>query len=153
MFGFFVDDVNIATLPGTGAAVSIKNVNQYTNEAFYINNDPSDGKCNTRRFEMDGLTTVLSATVQLTPGKHHLKLGIADAGDSSYDSNVFIKAGGLAEHCTRPTLCSEELSPCVCMSSHPSWGPGRKPLSFAGHPPLMKSSRVMIRSRSSACSQ
>ena len=102
VFGFFVDGNNIALIPGTTDPVSINNVNSgnpydpastFPTAAYYINNDLQDGggSINT---EMDGLTVVLSAQISVLPGEtHHMKLAVADAGDSSLDSNVFIKAG------------------------------------------------------------
>lgn len=102
VFGFFVDGNNIALIPGTTAAVSINNVNcgnpydcvvNPATAAYYRNNDLQDGG-GTIDTEMDGLTVVLSAEVEVTPGEtNHIKLAIADAGDSVLDSNVFIKAG------------------------------------------------------------
>lgn len=99
VFGFFLDGVNIAKLPGSKVNVSINNVNNgnpygfnVSNPQYYINNDLSDGGGQVYT-EMDGLTVVLSVQASVTPGKtHHIKLAIADAGDFVYDSNVFIKA-------------------------------------------------------------
>ena len=102
VFGFFVNGNNIALVPGTTIPVSINNVNSgnpydpastFPTAQYYINNDLSDGggSINT---EMDGLTVVLNAEVEVVPGVlNHMKLAIADAGDSILDSNVFIKAG------------------------------------------------------------
>ena len=43
---------------------------------------------------MDGLTTVLTCSAPVNPGvTNHMKLAIADASDSRYDSNVFLRAG------------------------------------------------------------
>lgn len=102
VFGFFVDGNNIALIPGTTAAVSINNVNcgnpfdcvaNPTTAAYYRNNDLSDGGGSIDT-EMDGLTVVLSAEVEVVPGEtKHIKLAIADAGDFVLDSNVFIKTG------------------------------------------------------------
>jgi len=104
VFGFFLDGENIATLPGSDMTVSINNVNggnpfgsNVSNPQYFINNDLSDGggQLNT---EMDGMTVVLSVQAQVSAGEpHHLKLAIADAGDSILDSNVFIKAGSFID--------------------------------------------------------
>ncbi len=99
VFGFFLDGVNVAKLPGTDITVSINNVNggnpygsNVSNPQYYVNNDLDDtgGLIDT---EMDGFTVVLSVEAAVVPGQtHHIKLAVADAGDFIYDSNVFIKA-------------------------------------------------------------
>ena len=104
VFGFFLDGVNIATLPGSNVTVSINNINggnpygyNVSNPQYFINNDVSDGggQLNT---EMDGMTVVLSVQATVIAGQsHHLKLAIADAGDYILDSNVFIKAGSFID--------------------------------------------------------
>ncbi|MDD3042647.1 MAG: choice-of-anchor L domain-containing protein [Methanosarcinaceae archaeon] len=99
VFGFFVNAENIALIPGTSIPVSINNVNNgnplgtnSSNPDYYINNDLDDGGglINT---EMDGLTIVLTATADVSQGElNHIKLAIADAGDSSLDSDVILRA-------------------------------------------------------------
>ena len=99
VFGFFLNGVNIATLPNSTVAVAINTVNNgnpfgqnSTNPQYFINNDLSDGGGYVPT-EMDGLTVVLSVEAHVTPGEvHTIKLAIADAGDMILDSNVFIKA-------------------------------------------------------------
>jgi len=101
VFGFFLDGVNIALIPGTNTPVSINNVNNgYAsgankgpgpgkNSDYFIDN--YDGHLNT---QLDGLTTVLLATASVTPGEwHHIKLAIADVADTGWDSAVVISAG------------------------------------------------------------
>jgi len=102
VFAFFLngDTVsdNIALIPGTTTPVAINNVNgggpaygtNPSNSAYYINNDLQDGGPYLDT-EMDGLTTVFTATASVTKGEtNHIKLAIADAGDHILDSNVFI---------------------------------------------------------------
>lgn len=99
VFGFFLNGVNVALLPGSEAAVSINNVNggnpygtAASNSKYFINNDLSDGGGSIDT-EMDGLTVVFSVDAHVTPGEtNHIKLAIADAGDRILDSNVFLKA-------------------------------------------------------------
>jgi hypothetical protein len=99
VFGFFLNGVNVALLPGTSIAVSINNVNggnplgtAASNPQYYINNDLSDGGGSVDT-EMDGLTVVFSVDAQVNPEEtNHIKLAIADAGDRILDSNVFLKA-------------------------------------------------------------
>ncbi|WP_066316074.1 choice-of-anchor L domain-containing protein [Bacillus sp. FJAT-29814] len=93
VFGFFINGVNAALIPGTNTPVSINNVNSGKNYQYYINN--SNGSINT---EMDGLTTVLFVEVPVNKGVvNHIKMAIADAGDRNLDSNVFIKAGSFKD--------------------------------------------------------
>ncbi|NWF61631.1 MAG: PEP-CTERM sorting domain-containing protein [Fischerella sp.] len=100
VFGFFLDGVNIALIPGTTTPVSINNVNggnplgtNPKNPQYYINNDLSDGGP-FFNIQYDGFTKVFTAQVKgLSAGKHNIKLAIADAGDSILDSAVFIQAG------------------------------------------------------------
>lgn len=98
VFGFFMDGVNIALIPGTTTPVSINNVNggkplgtDASHPQLYNNNDISDGG---PFFELgyDGFTDVFTAqALGLASGTHHIKLAIADAGDSTLDSAVFIE--------------------------------------------------------------
>ncbi len=111
VFGFFLgqpgNSTDIALIPGTNTIVSINNVNNGStdplnanippvNPQFYVNNDfqaPAVAPFNT---EMDGMTVVLTATATVTPGQtNHIKLAVADAIDTLFDSNVFIRAGSL----------------------------------------------------------
>ncbi len=113
VFGFFVDGVNIALVPGAGSTpVAIDTVNcgnPYdppsggANCNLFRNNDLNDGG-GTIDTEMDGLTLVFTATTPLTPGPHHIKLAIADTGDMALDSNVLVCAGTLE--------CAEPLGAC-----------------------------------------
>ena len=90
--------LNIATLPNSATLVQIDSVNNQVNWQYYRNNELS------QTLEYDGLTSdfmgvkkSLTARVPVTPcNTYHLKLAIADRGDESYDSGVFvseIKAG------------------------------------------------------------
>ena len=85
----FVNGVNCAKIGPD--VVSVNNVNLLKNTGYFINNDiPSGAPLNT---EMDGLTTVLSCQAAVKAGaSNHVKIAIADARDSTVDSNVFIEA-------------------------------------------------------------
>jgi hypothetical protein len=98
VFAFFLNNKNVALLPGTNTPVSIKNVNLNTNSQFFRNNalpgDVSPATPPLLDIECDGLTTVLTVTASVNPNvTNHIKLAIADAVDSAVDSNVFIQAG------------------------------------------------------------
>jgi hypothetical protein len=129
-FGFFISGpgitgpysnggINIATIPGTDLAVAINNVNEFTNPEYYVNN--GDGMeipymDDAYYVQFDGLTTPLVAAIGgLTIGEvYHIKLAIADAGDSILDSGVFLQGDSFVQFCT-PEV---EFLPGECMLSH-----------------------------------
>lgn len=102
-FGFFISGPgiagpysnggeNIALVPGSAAVVSVDNINNTTNSAYYVSNPTG---ANT--MEYDGYTTPLTAESPVIACEtYHLKLIIADAGDWSWDAGVFLKLGGLS---------------------------------------------------------
>lgn len=100
VFGFFISgpgivgNQNIALIPGTSTPVSINNVNNVSNSAYYVNTP--DGS-NTTQF--DGHTVSLQAVAEnLTPCQtYHIKLAVADAGDHLLDSGVFLEAGSFTD--------------------------------------------------------
>lgn len=90
VFGFFVNDVNCA-LVGTGDPVTIDTINNEDNGDLFIDN--TEGPVD---LELDGLTTVLQCVAPVNSGEvNRMKLAIADTGDSSLDSAVFLRAGSL----------------------------------------------------------
>jgi len=108
-FGFFVDGVNIALIPGTNTPVSINTLNCGFSSGgalpgtspshcdLFNNNDLNNGGP-FYDIQYDGFTDVLTASILgLTPGDHRIKLAIADAGDNVLDSGVFIKAGSFTD--------------------------------------------------------
>ncbi len=103
VFGFFLDGTNVALIPGTTTPVSINNVNggnpfgtNAHHPEFYHNNDLQDGGP-FFDIQYDGFTTVFTAqALGIGSGTHHIKLAIADSGDSILDSAVFIQAGTFA---------------------------------------------------------
>ena len=98
-FGLFVDGVNYALAPD-GQIVSVGSVNCGTtgtdtgpNCSSFNNNTTT----NAFNIEYDGFTDVFTASVLgLGAGSHTMKFAIADAGDDSIDSAVFIKAGSFS---------------------------------------------------------
>ena len=116
VFGFFLNGVNIALIPGSGTPVTINNVNCGANNAFYTNNDSGgstggDAVCAANGKPVAGLNTQydglagaganpafwLFATGNLQPGVNTIKLAIGDSGDSALDSGVFLKAGSFID--------------------------------------------------------
>jgi cysteine-rich repeat protein len=101
VFAFFINGVNYALLPDNSTIVSINNINNGANPSFYVDNDCSDGPC-PLDIEADGITVVLTLTAPVNPGvTNTIKIAIADAGDSSFDSWVMIEGGSftLGEDC------------------------------------------------------
>lgn len=75
------------TLAGN-QAVSIDSVNTTSNANLYLDNSAAADTYNT---EMDGLTRVLTFKAPVIPGEvNTIRIAIADAGDSAYDSNLLI---------------------------------------------------------------
>jgi hypothetical protein len=96
VFGFFVNGVNLALLPGTDQPVAVNNVNASTNGLLYIDNDVLTGNVHLDT-EADGLTQVLSFTAPVIAGQtNHIKLAIADTSDLILDSWIFIGASSLS---------------------------------------------------------
>lgn len=99
VFGFYVDGVNIALLPGTTIPISINNVNggnplgsNVSNSQYFRNNDLTDGGP-FFNFEYDGFTKVFTVSaLGLNPNPHTIRLAVADAGDHVLDTGVFIQA-------------------------------------------------------------
>lgn len=93
VFGLFLDSVNIANVLGTTDPVTINNVNNGVNSIYYNDNTPP-----VFDIEYDGFTDVFTASFfGLSAGMHTLKFAVGDAGDSAYDSAVFIQAGSLSD--------------------------------------------------------
>ena len=101
VFAFFVNGTNCATVGGQPVSVdTINGGNPFgtnpSNASLYRNNDPDDPGPPTIDTQMDGLTTVLTCAAPVTANQTNtMKLAIADVGDFSYDSAVFIEAGSL----------------------------------------------------------
>jgi hypothetical protein len=108
VFGFFMSGpnfpkTNLALVPNTSTPVSIDNVNggnpfgspNARNATEFVNNEA--GLIGT---QADGLTRVFSISANIVPAvMYHLKIGIADAGDTTLDSFVMIKAGSFSSVC------------------------------------------------------
>ena len=121
VFAFFISGPgitglqNIALIPGTSTPVSINNVNDVTNPAYYVNN--GDGFVTPQStdplyIQYDGFTTVLEARAEVIPCETYtLKLAVADDSDFTLDSGVFIEAESLTTNAvsisTSTTLAAE----------------------------------------------
>ncbi len=108
VFGFFISGPgitgpftngaeNVALIPGTTTQVAINNVNQNTNTQYF--NPNAQGSCgaetNCADIKYDGYTSIFVAEIDgLTACEtYHIKLVIGDAGDSAFDSAVFLERG------------------------------------------------------------
>lgn len=100
--------VNLAKLD-SGEPISVNSVNYNKNRQYYLDNNPFN--LNGRRhppaeakldktvlnaFQFDGYTTVFERGIKVKPKEtYHIKIAIADAGDGTLDSGVFLEAGSL----------------------------------------------------------
>jgi hypothetical protein len=129
VFAFWLNGQNVAMVPGTTNPVSVNNVNDgnpigtgtITNPAYYIDNaigsatvaDPVGSATRFAGCQLDGLTVVFTVTATVRPNVvNRMRFAIADAGDSIYDSAVFIRAGSLSS------------GPCGGSGTTASWGGG-----------------------------
>ncbi|TAF31993.1 MAG: hypothetical protein EAZ57_10515, partial [Cytophagales bacterium] len=104
VFGFFISgpnpsggsyvNRNLAVLPASavpGGIVSIDNVNATTNSDYFYTNALA-GPVRGRNIVYDGLTRCLVAIAHVIPCERYtIWLRIADAGDASFDSGVFVE--------------------------------------------------------------
>lgn len=88
--GVWVNGVQVELSVGAGQT-SVDAVNSGSNANLFVDN--TTDAFNT---EMDGFTLTLALNAPVTPNAvNTLKIGIADAGDSSYDSNILIAANSV----------------------------------------------------------
>ncbi|MFN6379542.1 MAG: choice-of-anchor L domain-containing protein [Flavobacteriales bacterium] len=110
-FGFFISGpgingtftngaVNLAYLPNSETAVGINTVNDQTNSEYYNVSANEMGITS-----IDGFTDVLHACIgQLIVGEtYHIKLIIADVGDSALSSHVFLSGESFEQYCSANT--------------------------------------------------
>ena len=108
--GFSMNGDNIAVLPGSGITVSISNVNQSTNSAFFVDNTPQGQVQNggdaslctgviaqdgiaPNDCQFDGFTGTLTAIADVIPCETYtIRLLVGDVTDGIYDSAVFLEA-------------------------------------------------------------
>ncbi len=83
---------NISTIPGTTTEVAINSVNDMENSQYYVNNETG------QHVVYDGFTTSLPASfVAVANETYHVKMVIADRGDSSFDSGIFLSFNSLGQ--------------------------------------------------------
>lgn len=85
--GIWVNGVKAELTVGSGD-ITIDNINDESNSNLYVDNDRHLDLSNT---EMDGFTITLTLKAPVNAGEvNSIKIGVADAGDSKYDSNLLI---------------------------------------------------------------
>lgn len=80
--------VNGVSVPMTvnGGTASVNNINGATQQNLFVNN-----QTDAYNTEMDGFTVTLSLSIPVIPGvQNTIRIGIADVGDATYDSNLLI---------------------------------------------------------------
>lgn len=86
--GVWVNGVHVPVTVGNGTT-SVNNINAATQENLTVDN--TGDAFNT---EMDGFTVTMTLTMTVNPDVvNSIRIGIADTGDSSFDSNLLIAAG------------------------------------------------------------
>ena len=87
------DGQNCAVVPNMTTLVSIDSINDQSNSQYYVDNSSGASGYNTT---MDGLTVPLECRVAVTPGEQvTIRIAVADASDSIYDSAVALIDGGI----------------------------------------------------------
>ncbi len=101
LLGIFVNGENVAVVDGQPISVDVINGGNpyatlpHSHPELYRNNDLDDGGGNLD-IEADGLTLLLRVAAGVTPYQvNHLKIVLADAGDTLLDSFVLLPTGGL----------------------------------------------------------
>jgi gliding motility-associated-like protein len=87
---------NMAVLPSGAGPVSVTNIHPAIAGSCAAINEQYFGGYNTSNIEtnFNGRTIPLTATATVVPGQaYHFKMVLADAGDTSYDSAVFLEGG------------------------------------------------------------
>lgn len=83
--GVWINGTHVPISVGNGST-SVNNINGSTQQNLFVSN--TNDAYNT---EMDGFTVVMTLTIPVNPGVvNSIRIGIADAADSSYDSNLLI---------------------------------------------------------------
>ena len=111
--------LNIATLPN-GTVVSIHNVNNgdpneapcpATNSTYFVDNLASPNN----QIAYPGYTIPVTSITPVSPcSTYHMKIAIADAGDGSFDSAVFIQGNSIS--CTNTPTVTASTTDASCSS-------------------------------------
>ncbi|GAB4446128.1 MAG: hypothetical protein Fur0028_00310 [Bacteroidales bacterium] len=119
--GTFFSNKNIALVPDTTLPVNINTINhgsvgQYGNSSGCISLNYSNlyiDNAQGTSIVFDGFTVPLKAKANVLHGKtYHMRIAIADIGDGSYDSGVFLDAHSLKS-------ITQGSSASLCVNSQP----------------------------------
>ena len=92
----YANGANIATIPG-GIPVTINNVGDASNTAYYVFND--NGSTYGNAIQYDGTTVLLTAAASVQCNQtYHIKLAISNVSDQAYDSGVFLEANSFSSN-------------------------------------------------------
>ncbi|WP_456386366.1 Hint domain-containing protein [Profundibacter sp.] len=90
IIGVWINGTYVPMTVGNGDA-DVQNINSGTNENQFLDN--TSDAYNT---EMDGLTITLTLTIPVNSGVvNSIRIGVADQGDSAYDTNLLIAGDSL----------------------------------------------------------
>ena len=93
-----INSVNNGNVGSAGSANNLRtgDPNWMNNTAYYVDNE-NNGDPNAT--QLDGFTVVLVAEAAVQCGQtYHIKIAIADAGDTAFDSAVFIEGGSFSSN-------------------------------------------------------
>jgi len=145
VFGFYVNGVNCATIPGAGStAVSIDTINSTVNSNLYRDNSYLNRPTNPINIESDGLSVEMVCSATVIPNQtNHIKLAIADTSDQVLDSIVMIKSGSFST--VKPESCNNGMddngnnkvdsNDPICQNTTTAAPLGQSGIGQAGDPP------------------
>lgn len=93
-----INTVNNGTAGANGNAGNCNQVSAQwnLNTDFYVDNANNN---DANSVQLDGFTVILTAAAQVQCGQtYHIKIAIADAGDTAFDSAVFLEGGSFASN-------------------------------------------------------
>ena len=119
-FAFLLTDLatgittNLAVVPGTTTPVSVVTIRDVVNNASCGSVNPAffgaynlGNNVNSSATNFNGQTVLMTASSAILPNHaYHIKLVVADRGDSIYDSAVFIEAGSFT---SGPPECNQRV--------------------------------------------
>jgi hypothetical protein len=114
--GASYNNKNIALIPGTNTPIIINNVNNGYSGSHCANGPCMNcelfvDNCNDSSIIYDGFTTVLTAWTVVVPHQTYtIIIAIADGGDGSYDSAVFLEANSFSSNAKLPYLTTAEIT-------------------------------------------
>lgn len=108
VFGFFLNGVNIALVPGTSTPITVNTVNCFSNDTYYNDNGNGyggAGDCSGKsvNLQYDGIAGGLYSLPLYAAGsvnagvENTIVLAIADSTDHIYDSAVFLAGGSFKD--------------------------------------------------------